>query len=134
MLNVTTHHCITTQNRPVEDVESMYKAGLNKMYSEWREGRDLIEWMRRHNQKHGNRLQYFGLDIGGFYQNWKCPLDLVYGYLEKVDPGFARTLMANLAPFLSVMTENARVNYNEKLGPIERAQLAIHLQVYISDF
>ena len=42
--------------------------------------------------------------------------------------------MANLAPFLSVMTENARVNYNEKLGPIERAQLAIHLQVYISDF
>ena len=99
-----------------------------------RTSEDRLAGGRPHNQKHGNRLQYFGLDIGGFYQNWKCPLDLVYGYLEKVDPGFARALKANLAPFLSVMTENARLNYNEKLGPIERAQLAIHLQVYISDF
>ena len=119
----------TTQNRPVEDVEAMYEAGLNKMYSEWREGRELIEWMRRYNQEHGNRLQYFGLDIGGFYQNWKSPLDLVYAYLKGVDPEFARTLAEKMAPFLAVMTENAWVNYKEKLGPLERAQLAVHLQV-----
>ena len=99
------------------------------MYSHWREGRDLIEWMREYNLVHGNRLQYYGLDIGGFYQNWKRPLDLVYGYLKEVDPEFTQSLKERLAPFLIVMTENARINYNEKLGPLERAHLASHLKV-----
>ena len=40
------------QNQPVSDVEAMYKKGLNKMYAEWQEGRDLIEWMRVYNQAH----------------------------------------------------------------------------------
>ena len=42
----------SVQNQPVPDVEAMYKKGLNKMYAEWQEGRDLIEWMRLYNQTH----------------------------------------------------------------------------------
>ena len=48
------------------------------MYFEWKEGRDLIEWMRHYNQFHDNKLQYFGVHIGGFSQNWKIPMDQIF--------------------------------------------------------
>ena len=108
-------HDYVQNNAVVEDVEAMYQIGLNKMYSQWQEGRNLIEWMRGYNQKHHNKLQYYGLDIGGFYQNWKTPMDQICNYLERVDSEFAMMLKEKLSPFLSVMTENARINYNEKL-------------------
>ena len=122
------------QNRPVTDVEVMYKSGLNKMYSEWQEGRELVEWMRSYNQGHGNKLHYYGLDIGGFYENWKLPMDLVYAYLRSVDPKFGQTLQEKLAPFLNVMSVKARINYNEKLSALERTQLAVHLQEAVEHF
>ena len=116
------------QNEKVEDVDAMYNVGLNKMYSHWQEGRNLIEWMRRYNQANQNKLQYYGLDIGGFYKNWKTPIDSIINYLEKVDHVFALKLTEQLAPFINVMTENARINYNDKLSYLKRAKLAIFLQ------
>ena len=124
------------QNQPVSDVESMYKKGLNKMYAEWQEGRDLIEWMRIYNQAHNNKLQYYGLDIGGFYQNWLNPMNQILRYLLDlvVDTEYANKLASELEPFLAVMTENARINYNEKLDSLQRTQLAIILQEAVDVF
>ena len=124
------------QNQPVSDVESMYKKGLNKMYAEWQEGRDLIEWMRIYNQAHNNKLQYYGLDIGGFYQNWLNPMNQILRYLLDlvVDTEYANKLASKLEPFLAVMTENARINYNEKLDSLQRTQLAIILQEAVDVF
>ena len=51
------------------DMEQMYKT---KCILSGRD-RDLIEWMCQYNQSHDNKLQYFGVHIGGFYQNWKIP-------------------------------------------------------------
>jgi len=116
------------------DVEQMYKSGLNKMYSEWKEGRDLVEWMRQYNQLHDNKLQYYGVDIGGFYQNWKIPMDEILHYLQLVDAEYARTLAEQLHPFLNVMTENAKLNYCEKLSPLEQAQLAVLLDEAVERF
>ena len=94
----------------------------------------MIEWMRSYNQTHGNRLQYYGVDIGGFYQNWKRPLDQIVQYLDEVDAEYAKTLREQLQPFLSIMTENARLNYNDKLSPLEQAQLAILLDEAVNNF
>ena len=128
------HDYVQNNVAVVEDVEAMYQFGLNKMYSQWQEGRNLIEWMREYNQKHPNKLQYYGLDIGGFYQNWKNPMDQICNYLEKVDSEFAKMLKEKLSPFIKVMTENAAINYNEKLSLLERAQLAIILQEAVENF
>ena len=72
--------------------------------------------MRKYNQANQNKLQYYGIDIGGFYQNWKNPMDLIFNYLEKVDSTFAATLIEQLAPYITVMTENAREKITEKVG------------------
>ena len=122
-------------NEEVDNVETVYKEGLNKMYSQWKEGCDLIEWLRKYNQDHQNKMvHYYGIDIGGFYQNWKNPMDQICQYLEIVDPKFALTLTEQLEPFINVMTENARVNYNEKLSSLDRAQLAILLDGAVEHF
>ena len=106
------------------------------MYAEWQEGRDLIEWMRIYNQAHNNKLQYYGLDIGGFYQNWLNPMNQILRYLLDlvVDTEYANKLASELEPFLAVMTENARINYNEKLDSLQRTQLAIILQEAVDVF
>lgn len=117
------------QNKDMGDMgrDKMYMEGLNKMYSEWREGRDLIEWMKSYNATHDNRLHYYGVDIGGFYANWRRPLEQVIGYLHQVDKEYAVVLAGQLEPFLAVMTENARINYKERLSALEKAKLAIIL-------
>ena len=51
-----------------------------------------------------------------------------------MDSEFDKLLFEKLAPFISVMTENARVNYNEKLNSEQRAQLAIILQAALDTF
>eukprot|EP00090_Calanus_glacialis_P038531 TRINITY_DN67215_c0_g1_i1.p1 TRINITY_DN67215_c0_g1~~TRINITY_DN67215_c0_g1_i1.p1 ORF type:complete len:443 (-),score=78.45 TRINITY_DN67215_c0_g1_i1:116-1444(-) len=122
------------QNKDFPNVEELYKTGLNKMYSEWKEGRDLIEWMRQYNKTHDNTLQYFGLDIGGCYQNWKRPMERILQYLESVDAEYAKQLREQLKPYLDIMTEKARVNYNEKLSPLEKALLAILLDEAVEKF
>ena len=57
--------------------ENVFEIGLNKMYGAWKEGRDLIEFMKNYNRDHDNILHYYGTDIGGFYQNWKRPLEAI---------------------------------------------------------
>eukprot|EP00092_Neocalanus_flemingeri_P010380 GFUD01011187.1.p1 GENE.GFUD01011187.1~~GFUD01011187.1.p1 ORF type:complete len:474 (+),score=89.91 GFUD01011187.1:24-1424(+) len=116
------------------DTEQVYKTGLNKMYSEWKEGRDLIEWMRNYNISNDNKLQYYGIDIGGFYQNWKRPMDQILRYLKLVDGKYAKELTEQLQPFLNILTENARINYSEKLSPLDQAKLAIILEQSVDHF
>jgi len=93
------------------------------MYGEWVEGLELIVWMRQYNVDHRNILHYYGTDIGGFYQDWKTPFDAVLEYLCKVDNAFGDGLALELSPFLKVMSQNARINHQEKLSPLERATL-----------
>jgi erythromycin esterase-like protein len=105
--------------------EEMYKTGLNKMYSEWSEGRDLIEWMRDYNKLHGNVLHYYGSDIGGFYNDWKSSMNRIVNYLERVDAVFANKLSDQFRPYSEAMSKNARVKYSERLTSLERARLEI---------
>ena len=86
------------------------------MYSAWEEGRQLVEWMREYNASHGNVLQYFGTDIGGFYQNWKFPFENIFKYLKLVDVEYYEILNKKLEPFIELLAINARMNYSEKQG------------------
>merc|ERR1711892_1188540 len=79
-------------------------------------------------------LQYYGLDIGGFYQNWRRPLEQIMHYLEGVDVEYAALLRGKLEPFMNMMTENARLNYSTKLSALEQAELAIVLDQAVDQF
>ena len=111
-----------------DDCNTVYIQGLNKMYSEWVEGRDLIEWMRKFNEKHANCLAYYGSDIGGFYQDWKTPFEsTILEYLSTVDASFHQRISQDLKPYLDLMSQDARLNYQEKLSRTEKARLEVIL-------
>ena len=113
------------KNQP--DAIDPWENGINKMYSQWKEGRALIEWMKEYNESHANELSYYGIDIGGFYNDWKTPLNNVLDYLEGVDASYAATQRKRLGPWLEMLSENARVKYINELSQEDRNELALIL-------
>ena len=128
--------------------EQMYQKGLNRMYSEWEEGRALIEWMRDYNRNMTTRstsnngsndkinrqssslLHYYGVDIGGFYNDWKTPLNEILSYIKRnvftPDKAFRiLKLVKQFQPFLDAMEENARLQYTNHMTPQNRSKLAM---------
>ena len=79
--------------------------------------------MQEYNKLHGNVVHYYGSDIGGFYSDWKAPMDRIISYLVRVDAAFANILSDQFSPYSEVMSKNARVNYSERLTSMERARL-----------
>lgn len=116
--------------------DGMWESGLNKMYGAWKEGRDLIEFIREYNIEHGNVLQYYGTDIGGFYQNWKRPLENIMTYLETVDDDleYVVDLKTKLDPYMELLATSARLNYSEKLSLTEKNELAVILDETVAHF
>lgn len=105
-----------------------------KFYGAWEEGRKLIEYMRDYNHDHDNILEYYGTDIGGFYENWKILLDDILQYLEKVDMDHHLTLCQRLHPFMDMLSSSARLNYSEKLTLSQRNELAAILDESVAKF
>ena len=120
------------KNRP--NAKIPWKKGINKMYSEWNEGLALIQWMKEYNASHDNVLAYYGIDIGGFYQDWKTPLTDILKYLESVDGKLAKSYEKQLEPWLDILSENARVNYINVLSPEEQNQIGLILKAMSTDF
>ena len=113
---------------------NVWERGLVKFYGAWLEGRELIEYMRMYNRTHDNILQYYGTDIGGFYQNWKTPLETILQYLETVDTDYHATLFKQLNPFMGLLANNARLNYSEQLSPSQNNELAAILDEAVATF
>mmetsp|Transcript_23953 Transcript_23953/g.31824 ORF Transcript_23953/g.31824 Transcript_23953/m.31824 type:complete len:289 (+) Transcript_23953:172-1038(+) len=105
-----------------EEEESMWENGLNQMYSAWTEGRKLIKWMKHYNKQHEHKLHYYGLDIGGFYQNWQRPIEPILSYLQKVDPAYATSYSQQLKPYMEFMSTNARINYSQHMKREQQIQ------------
>jgi len=111
----------------------IWKRGLNKMYSAWLEGRDLIEWMRMQNNSTSSKTQqsmigYCGLDIGGFYSDWDYPITKIQSYLKGEFPEFEQEWSRKLQPILDIMGNvKARYNYQHLLTPSQKSTLAVLL-------
>jgi erythromycin esterase-like protein len=122
--------------------DDMYGKGLDKMYGAWEEGRTLVEWMRDYNLQHDDEkkpLQYYGIDIGGFYQDWKTPLTKVMTYLQRnvfaAHEAFAlMKLTKRLQPFIDAMQVEARVHYTSRMTAHERNELAEILGEVVDHF
>ena len=117
-----------------EGNEQMWRNGLNKMYASWSEGRELIAYMRDYNQKNGSILHYYGTDIGGFYQNWKFPLENILAFLIMVDNEYYLKLSEELEEFMEILENNARINYSKKLSSQQKDKLSNILDRAVDNF
>jgi len=125
--------------------ETLWKKGLNQMYSAWVEGRELIEWMRGYNKKkmrqsipiqqHPQKMiAYCGLDIGGFYSDWTYPMSKIQNYLKVQFPDFEAEWSRKIKPILDVMGNvQARYNYQHLLTPGQKSTLAILLDELVME-
>ncbi|KAL9178769.1 hypothetical protein ACHAXT_003900 [Thalassiosira profunda] len=110
--------------------EEMWGRGLNKMYGAWAEGRELIEWMWDYNLRAKDenarvRIEYCGLDIGGFYPNWTHPVSKIQRFLKDQLPAFEAEWSRKIEPILDIMgKEKARYNYQHLLSPEQKSTLA----------
>ena len=117
--------------------DEVWTKGLNKMYSEWAEGRALIEWMAAYNHAQWIEddeddstalIDYCGLDIGGFYTDWTSPMSKIQSYLRCNFSEFEHDWSKRINPLLNVLgTTKARYNYQHVLTPAEKNNLALML-------
>ncbi len=127
---VISNHLQLLRKLSRDEEDEMWTKGLNKMYSAWTEGRDLIEWMVTYNvaqlmRGSGNLIDYCGLDIGGFYSDWTYPLSKIQGYIKQHFPQFERDWSEQMNPLLSTLgTTKARYNYQHILTAVEKNKLA----------
>ena len=121
------------QGKKVEG--DIYEQGFNKMYSDWVEGRSLVDWMYDYNKKNDYVLEYYGADIGGFYKSWYPGVNLIKAYFDKVEPEYTKIITAQLEPLLQIMGEQqARINYLKKLTAIQKAKLGLVFEEIIQKF
>lgn len=116
-------------------VENLWWNGINTMYGEWREGRALIEGLRQHNLENPDMLvRYYGIDIAGFYRDWRPPFKQVTDYLDLVDPDYAASLKAIVLPIIKIMGDDARPRYLDVLDSRQRAELTLALNRLVERF
>ena len=116
-------------------IEDLWWNGINTMYGEWNEGRALIEWLREHNQQNkGDMVHYYGIDIAGFYRDWRPPFRQVLAYLEQVDPEYAAAVSAVVSPIIEIMGDDARPRYLDLLDTRQRAELTLALDGLVEQF
>jgi len=115
------------QDEPRElscDEEDEIWAGLNKMYSAWSEGRDLIDLLIICNVAKlmsDDFVDYCGVDIGGFYSDWTHPISMIQRYIKQHFPQFERDWSQQMNPLLNALgTTQARDNYQHKLTTAEK--------------
>ena len=118
--------------------DEFWAKGLNKIYSAWAEGRDLIEWMIVCNvaqlmRGRDNFVDYCGLDIGGFYSDWTHPISMIQRYIKQHFPHFERNWSQQINPLLYALgTSKARYNYQHVLTATEKNKLALLLDELVN--
>lgn len=116
-------------------IDNLWWNGINTMYGEWREGRALIEWLRKYNQDGPDvPVHYYGIDIAGFYRDWRPPFNQVMDYLDPLDPEFSAEIKQTVLPIIEIMGDDARPRYLDLLDARQRAELTLALDRLVDRF
>jgi hypothetical protein len=130
---VISNHVQNPRKLSCDEEDELWTKGLNKMYSAWSEGRDLIDMLAAYNIAQAslgrnNFVDYCGLDIGGFYSDWTHPISLIQRYIKQQFPEFEKEWSQQMNPLLNVLgTSKARYNYQHILTAAEKNKLALLL-------
>lgn len=70
------------------ELGSVLATGLTSLMGLWTEIRDLMTWLRHHNQTTTRTVGFYGIDLPGSVVSTLPALQLVFDYLGTVDPEF----------------------------------------------
>lgn len=135
---VISNHIRNPRKLSCDEEDELWTKGLNKMYSAWSEGRDLIEMLAAYNIAQAslgrnNFVDYCGLDIGGFYSDWTHPISMIQKYIKQKFPKFERDWSQQMNPLLNALgTSKARYNYQHILAAAEKNKLALLLDELVN--
>ncbi|HEY3607468.1 MAG TPA: erythromycin esterase family protein [Pseudonocardiaceae bacterium] len=62
--------------------------GMTSLMGPWAEIRDLMAWLRHHNQNTTRKVGFYGIDLPGSVVSTLPGLELVFDYLGEADPEF----------------------------------------------
>ncbi|MGH1337381.1 MAG: erythromycin esterase family protein [Aureispira sp.] len=117
-----------------DTIPNFWQKSLDILYSEWKQGRVLINWLSEYNQSHTNQVDYYGADIGGGYQDWEFPFQQVFTYLDTVDVSTAKKLEKELDFYFNIMKPYAAYYYVTRLSREQKNDLAFLLDDLIQTF
>lgn len=119
-----------------DSIPNMWQNSIGKMYSEWQTGRQLIDWLRLHNDSSRNHsvVDYIGADIGGFYNNWAFAFEPILTYLDSVDTIAALDMRADFATYLHRMKKHAAYYYTYTFDAAQCDSLAQLLDKWTDTF
>ncbi len=123
-----------------------WESGLVSYYSKWQEMRRLVKWIRAYNSDptHKRKINFYGIDIPGYYKSWMPALEVIVTYLDNVDPEYAKQTREKTAPLVQAVTSRENVPSYEVYGRLaseQRNELAVainalvdHLELYRIDY
>lgn len=117
-----------------DSIPNLWEKSIDIIYSEWDMGRKTIEWLRTFNRTSSRKVDYFGADIGGFYNNWAIPFEQIFAYTDAVDAPIAKQLRKDMAFYWKFMTKWAAYHYTTKLTAEQQNNLVVLLDNLIQTF
>ncbi len=85
------------------NVDSVTRAGISYGFGDLRENRELVQWLRQHNERTARKVHFYGIDqtgVGDPRYSGVPAVEAALAYLARVDSAGAAHQRARLAPLL----------------------------------
>lgn len=109
--------------KPIEENE--WLGGISTTYSEWEEGVNLFNWLKLYNESNNEKINIYGIDIAGEYNNWQNSLNSIYSYLNDVDLFYSNGIQNKLKKYTPLFKERVYANYYNKVSPSQKNEIDI---------
>lgn len=117
-----------------DSIANMWQNSIGIMYAAWQQGRNTINWLRDYNTKTTVPIDYYGLDIGGFYRDWEFPFEQIFDYLNQVDTVVGKQLKQSMSFYFEQLKPYPMYYHMTKLDIAQKNQLATVLEELVQTF
>ncbi len=111
------------------DVDSVLRHGINNGFDRMPENKELLLWLRGHNERAERKVHFYGIDqtgAGAPVYGGASAVEAALSYLGQSAPEAAREARAGFAPFLDRFTEPGfRELSNDEQAALRRALLGL---------
>ncbi|HEX4936890.1 MAG TPA: erythromycin esterase family protein, partial [Gemmatimonadaceae bacterium] len=85
------------------ELDSVTHAGISYGFGDLRENRELVQWLRAHNERAPHKVHFYGVDqvgVGDRHYSGAPAVEYALAYLERVAPAAGAEHRARLAPLV----------------------------------
>ena len=97
------------------NLDSVVKTGISYGFGDMRENRELVAWLREHNEQAARKVHFYGIDqsgVGNADMGGTVAIEATLQYVERVAPGAGATYRAALSPLLTRFTSPGYLRYS----------------------